>query len=114
MSVAFTKEDSTETASETLLPDRPVSPHPNLVTEAGLKALEAALQQALAFFRSALEESLEIARLDSVVKSIKHDRKARALVLDQGIQHRIAHFGGGASRIADRGHGFARIGVLLR
>ena len=46
MSVAFTKEDSAETASETLLPDRPVSPHPNLVTEAGLKALELQLQQA--------------------------------------------------------------------
>lgn len=46
MSVAFTKEDSAETASETLLPDRPISPHPNLVTEAGLKALEAQLQQA--------------------------------------------------------------------
>jgi hypothetical protein len=36
MSVAFTKEDSAETASETPLPDRPISPHPNLVTEAGL------------------------------------------------------------------------------
>ena len=46
MSVAFTKEDSAETASETLLPDRPVSPHPNLVTDAGLKALELALDQA--------------------------------------------------------------------
>ena len=46
MSVAFTKEDSAETASETLLPDRPVSPHPNLVTEAGLRALEFQLQQA--------------------------------------------------------------------
>ncbi|ASY65151.1 Transcription elongation factor GreB (plasmid) [Sinorhizobium sojae CCBAU 05684] len=46
MSVAFTKEESAETASETLLPDRPVSPHPNLVTEAGLKALELQLQQA--------------------------------------------------------------------
>jgi len=46
MSVAFTKEDSAETASETLLPDRPVSPHPNLVTEAGLKALESQLAQA--------------------------------------------------------------------
>src|SRR4030081_3557020 len=40
LSVAFTKEESAETASETLLPDRPVSPHPNLVTQAGLKALE--------------------------------------------------------------------------
>ena len=46
MSVAFTKEDSAETASETLLPDRAVSPHPNLVTEAGLKALELQLAQA--------------------------------------------------------------------
>ncbi|TCN26385.1 transcription elongation GreA/GreB family factor [Sinorhizobium americanum] len=46
MSVAFTKEESAETASETLLPDRPISSHPNLVTEAGLKALEAQLQQA--------------------------------------------------------------------
>lgn len=46
MAVAFTKEESFETASETLLPDRPVSPHPNLVTEAGLKALEQQFQQA--------------------------------------------------------------------
>lgn len=46
MSVAFAKEESAETASETLLPDRPISPHPNLVTEAGLKALELQLQQA--------------------------------------------------------------------
>ena len=44
MSVAFTKEESAETAAETLLPDRLVSPHPNLVTEAGLHgALEAQL-----------------------------------------------------------------------
>jgi transcription elongation GreA/GreB family factor len=46
LSVAFTKEDSAETASETLLPDRPISSHPNLVTEAGLKSLEQQLQQA--------------------------------------------------------------------
>ena len=46
MSVAFTKEESAETASETLLPDRPISPHPNLVTEAGLQALQAQLQDA--------------------------------------------------------------------
>jgi transcription elongation GreA/GreB family factor len=45
VSVAFTKEDSAETASETLLPDRPVSAHPNMVTEAGLKALELQLRQ---------------------------------------------------------------------
>lgn len=53
MSVAFTKEDSAETASETLLPDRPVSPHPNLVTEAGLKALECQLHQAREAYEAA-------------------------------------------------------------
>jgi transcription elongation GreA/GreB family factor len=53
VSVAFTKEDSAETASETLLPDRPISPHPNLVTEAGLKALEFQLQQAREAYEAA-------------------------------------------------------------
>jgi len=53
LSVAFTKEDSAETASETLLPDRPVSPHPNLVTEAGLKALEFQLNQAREAYEAA-------------------------------------------------------------
>ena len=53
MSVAFTKEDSAETASETLLPDRPISAHPNLVTEAGLKALEFQLQQAREAYETA-------------------------------------------------------------
>jgi transcription elongation GreA/GreB family factor len=53
LSVAFTKEDSAETASETLLPDRPISPHPNLVTEAGLKALELQLQQAREAYEAA-------------------------------------------------------------
>ena len=53
MSVAFTKEDSAETASEMLLPDRPVSAHPNLVTEAGLRGLETQLQQARAAYEAA-------------------------------------------------------------
>ena len=53
MSVAFTKEESADTAAETLLPDRPVSPHPNLVTEAGLKALEFQLKQAREAYEAA-------------------------------------------------------------
>jgi transcription elongation GreA/GreB family factor len=53
VSVAFTKEESAETASETLLPDRPISPHPNLVTEQGLKALEFQLQQAREAYEAA-------------------------------------------------------------
>lgn len=46
MSVAFTKEESVETASEMVLPDRPISPHPNLVTAVGLKALHSQLDAA--------------------------------------------------------------------
>lgn len=55
LSVAFTKEDSAETASETQLPDRPISPHPNLVTEAGLKALEFLLRQAREAYEAAAQ-----------------------------------------------------------
>lgn len=47
------KEESAETAAETLLPERPISPHPNLVTETGLKALEAQLSEARAAFEAA-------------------------------------------------------------
>ena len=53
MSVAFTKEESAETASETLLPDRPISDHPNLVTETGLKALERQLDEARQVYEAA-------------------------------------------------------------
>lgn len=53
MSVAFTKEESAETASETLLPDRPISPHPNLVTATGLRALERQLQDAREAYEAA-------------------------------------------------------------
>jgi transcription elongation GreA/GreB family factor len=54
LSVAFTKEKSAETASETL-PDRPLSIHPNLVTEEGLKALGSQLYQALEAYEAALK-----------------------------------------------------------
>ena len=53
MSVAFAKEESAETASETILPDRIISSHPNLVTASGLKALEAALDTARTAYEAA-------------------------------------------------------------
>jgi len=43
MSRAFTREESAETAAEVELPDRPISPHPNLVTASGLEALTNAM-----------------------------------------------------------------------
>lgn len=53
MSVAFVKEESAETAAETLLPDRPLSPHPNLVTEAGQEALTRQLEEAREAYQAA-------------------------------------------------------------
>ncbi len=47
MSVAFTREEDLESAAADL-PDRPISPHPNLVTPAGLAALDEALAAARA------------------------------------------------------------------
>ncbi|ODT81044.1 MAG: transcription elongation factor [Pelagibacterium sp. SCN 64-44] len=54
MSVAFTKEESAETASETMLPDRPVPEGPNLVTATGLAALERQQAEARAAYEAAL------------------------------------------------------------
>jgi transcription elongation GreA/GreB family factor len=52
MSVAFTKEgDAEATAAD--LPDRPISPYPNLVTPEGLAALEAAYNEARAAYATA-------------------------------------------------------------
>ena len=45
MSVAFTREESAEKAAEVELPDRPISPHPNLVTASGLDALTNAMRE---------------------------------------------------------------------
>ena len=48
MSVAFTREESAETAAEVELPDRPISPHPSLVTASGLEALTNAMTESRA------------------------------------------------------------------
>src|SRR3990167_7701948 len=52
MSVAFTREEDYESTAADL-PDRPISPHPNLVTPEGLALIEAALVEARAAMTSA-------------------------------------------------------------
>ena len=52
MSVAFTKEGDSEAAAADL-PDRPISPHPNLVTASGLARLELDLAAARAAYATA-------------------------------------------------------------
>jgi transcription elongation GreA/GreB family factor len=55
MAVAFTREEDYE-AQAANLPDRPVSPHPNLVTASGLAAIEAELAAARAAYAAAQAE----------------------------------------------------------
>jgi hypothetical protein len=45
MSVAFVRQESAEAAQEVSLPPRVISPHPNLETQSGLRALERALAE---------------------------------------------------------------------
>ena len=52
MAVAFTREEDYE-AQAADLPDRPISPHPNLVTAEGLAQLDAALAEARAAYHAA-------------------------------------------------------------
>ena len=52
MSVAFTREEDLEATADDL-PDRPISPHPNLVTPAGLAQIDAALAAARAAYSAA-------------------------------------------------------------
>jgi predicted hotdog family 3-hydroxylacyl-ACP dehydratase len=56
MSVAFTRKESAETAAEVELPDRPISPHANLVTASGLEALA----NAMAKYRAAYDVAHQI------------------------------------------------------
>ena len=66
MSVAFTREEDYEAAAAHL-PDRPISPHPNLVTASGLAAIEAALAEAKAAYAAA-----------QVIGGVEADRTAMA------------------------------------
>lgn len=52
MSVAFTREEDLE-ATAADLPDRPISPHPNLVTAEGLARIEAELTDARTAYAAA-------------------------------------------------------------
>jgi hypothetical protein len=89
--VAFTKEDSAETASETLLPDRPVSPHPNLVTEAGLTSLELQLHQAREAYETAQKIEDVNERRRQAATPLRDGRYFATRVFKEAIHQ--SHFG---------------------
>src|SRR6218665_3956985 len=98
MSVAFTKEDSAETASETMLPDRPISEHPNLVTAGGLKALQRQLAEAQAAIEAAqsIEDVNEKRRQQALpLRDARYlaERVRSAQVIDAPTSHDTVAFG---------------------
>ena len=98
MSVAFTKEDSAETASETQLPDRPISEHPNLVTADGLKALEQQLAEAQAAIEAAsgIDDVNEKRRQQALpLRDARYlaERVRTAQVIDAPTSHDVVAFG---------------------
>lgn len=98
MSVAFTKEDSAATASETQLPDRPISEHPNLVTADGLKALQQQLAEAQAAIEAAsgIDDVNEKRRQQALPLRDAHylaERVRTAQVIDAPTSHDVVAFG---------------------
>ncbi len=101
MSVAFTKEGDSE-AFAADLPDRPISPHPNLVTPEGLAALEQALAAARAAYAAA-----------QAAGDIAADRTAMARATRD-----LRYYGArrGSAQLVDppRGDGVVRFGSRVR
>ena len=98
MSVAFTKEESSETAAETLLPDRPISPHPNLVSEAGLSALKLQLEEARVAYDAAhgIEDVNERRRqMATPLRDLRYftDRVRTAQLVADPVSNDIVAFG---------------------
>lgn len=98
MSVAFTKEESSETAAETQLPDRPISAHPNLVTLTGLKQLQTQLDAARADFEAAnsIEDVNEKRRQQAgPLRDARYfaERVRTAQVMPDPTSHQVISFG---------------------
>nr|CAD6413842.1 transcription elongation factor [Rhizobium sp. Q54] len=98
MSVAFVKEESAETAAETLLPDRPVSPHPNLVTLAGLEALKRQMEEAREAYQaaSAIEDVNERRRQAAgPLRDLRYftERVRTAQVMPEPVASEVVAFG---------------------
>lgn len=97
MSVAFTREEDLE-ATAADLPDRPISPHPNLVTPAGLAAIEAALAAARAAYSAAQAQGdIEADRtaMARATRDLRYwsARRATALLVETAPDGRV-RFGG--------------------
>ena len=93
MSRAFVKEPEGEDAFDEL-PDRPLSPHPNLVTPEGLAAIDATLAR-LREERTAAQRSGERAAQAAVARELRYwnARRGSAQVVDPPADAASVRFG---------------------
>jgi len=106
MSVAFTREEDLE-ATAADLPDRPISPHPNLVTLEGLARIEAALASASAAYSAAQPQgSIEADRtaMARATRDLRYwsARRATAQLVETVADGRV-RFGGSVTLERDDG-----------
>ncbi len=97
MSVAFTREEDYE-ATAADLPDRPVSPHPNLVTPEGLAAIEAELASARAAYTAAQAGDVKEDRtaMARATRDLRYwsSRRASAQLVEPAEADGTVRFGG--------------------
>ena len=101
MSVAFTREEDLE-ATAADLADRPISPHPNLVTPEGLAAIEAELASARAAYTAAqVQGSIESDRtaMARATRDLRYwaARRASAQLVELTEDDGAVRFGGSVS-----------------
>jgi transcription elongation GreA/GreB family factor len=107
MSVAFTREEDYE-AQAANLPDRPLSPHPNLVTAKGLEAIDAALAEARAAYgaaQSAGEVSADRTAMARATRDLRYWSARRAsaqLTRPEPVAGQV-QFGGAARIVREDG-----------
>ena len=98
MAVAFTREEDYESRAADL-PDRPVSPHPNLVTATGLAAIEAELASARAAYAAAQVDggiSVDRTAMARATRDLRYwsARRASAQLTEPALEPDKVQFGG--------------------
>lgn len=91
MSRAFVRESDQETET---LPDRVISPHPNLVTPAGLRQIEAQIRE-LESARTAARTDADRSTLGRIARDLRYwnQRRATARVTETAATPDAARFG---------------------
>ena len=107
MSVAFTKEGDLE-ATAADLPDRPISPHPNLVTPEGLALIDTALaeaREAYAAAREAGDVQTDRTAMARATRDLRYwsARRASAQLVEAPADSPTLTFGGQATVERDDG-----------